>query len=96
MSRTIFQVIYLCFLQIFNMKEEFNRKVYSLREKKVKLVRNVHQLENQLSYLYDELPEDCRILPPPKPQLNIPKEFPERQYQVGLNKLSCVELKMLR
>ncbi|XP_054260154.1 cilia- and flagella-associated protein 44-like [Macrosteles quadrilineatus] len=68
--------------EIFNMKEEFNRKVYSLREKKVKLVRNVHQLENQLLYLYDELPEDCRILPPPKPQLNIPKEFPERQYQI--------------
>lgn len=40
-------------------------------------------LENKLTELHKELPEESRIEPPNQPQLNLVKEFPERQYQVS-------------
>lgn len=40
-------------------------------------------LENKLTELHKELPEESRIEPPNQPQLNLVKEFPERQFQVS-------------
>ncbi|KAG8283692.1 cilium-dependent cell motility [Homalodisca vitripennis] len=69
--------------EIYNMKEEFNRKVHMLREHKVELVRKMEHLETRLICLHKELPKDSRIHSPPLPQLNVAKEYPERQYQIS-------------
>lgn len=71
------------YFQIFNIKEGFNKKIYTLRAQKVDLVKKMWTLENKLTELHKELPEESRIEPPNQPQLNLVKEFPERQYQVS-------------
>lgn len=64
------------------MKENFNKKVYELREEKIKLLRKYQLLQQKLEEIHDDLDTEDRIYCPALPKINIQAEFPEMQFQV--------------
>lgn len=69
-------------LQIYTVKENFNKKVYELREEKIKLLEKYKFLQHKLEEIHSDLDAEDRICCSALPRINIQAEFPEIQFQV--------------
>ena len=64
-------------LQIHKYKYEFNQRLLKLRNKKIRVIEEIKSLVNQLSDVYDKLPDaEVRELPP-VPEMDL-EELPEK------------------
>jgi hypothetical protein len=65
------------------MKDNFNRKVYDLQNKKTTLVRRFSALNVTLKNIHTELDPAQRKFPPEIPKFDEKLEFPDKEIKVG-------------
>ena len=65
------------FLQIHQYKYEFNQRLLSLRDKKLKIIEMIHSLIQSLNNVQNQLAEEHRKPLPKTPQMEL-DEIPEK------------------
>ena len=71
------------FLQLFKIKDNFNSKVYDLRNTKTALIERFNELDAKLKNIHRELDPTQRKLLSEIPKFDEKLEFPEREFKVG-------------
>jgi hypothetical protein len=66
------------------MKDNFNSKVYDLRNKKAALIERLDELNAMLTHIHRELDPTQRKFLSEIPKFDEKLEFPEREFKVGL------------
>jgi hypothetical protein len=70
-------------LQLFLIKDNYNSKVYDLRNKKTVLVERFSELNATLKHIHRELDPEQRKFLSDIPEFDEELEFPERGTKVG-------------
>lgn len=73
----------VCILQLFLIKDNFNSKVYDLRNKKTVLIERFNELNATLKCIHTELEPVQRKFLSDIPKFDEELEFPERGTKVG-------------
>jgi hypothetical protein len=71
------------FFQLFLIKDNFNSKVYDLRNKKIALIEKFTALNDTLKNIHRELDPTQRKFPPEIPKFDKKLEFPDKEIKVG-------------
>jgi hypothetical protein len=69
--------------QLFLIKDNFNSKVYDLRNKKIALVERFTELNATLKNIHRELDPTQRKYLPEVPKFDEKLEFPDKRIKVG-------------
>lgn len=74
--------------ELFDMRNDFNQKLFSLREEKKNIYEFIAEKKRELENIHPQIPEPDRRYCPDFPEINEEKEYPERKF-VPKNKPSC-------
>jgi hypothetical protein len=77
-------------LQLFLIKDNFNSKVYDLRNKKTVLTERFNELNATLKCIHAELDTAQRKFLPDIPKFDEELEFPERVTEVGFTRFEAL------
>lgn len=69
---------------VYKIRNDYNVKVFALRDKKKSLIEYIQRKLKQLDKIHDEIPESRRVEPQIAVAFNFDKEYPERN--LDLNK----------
>lgn len=64
------------------MKDNFNKKLLEMQDRKVALTKTIKQLHFDLDLLHQELTEDQIKMPPPIPEIRITTGFSQLKSEV--------------
>lgn len=74
--------------ELFDMRNDFNQKLFKLREEKKNIYEFVAEKKRELDAIHPQIPEPDRKFCPGFPAINEEKEYPEKKF-VPHNKPSC-------
>jgi hypothetical protein len=66
----------------FNIRNDYNQKIFALRDKKKELIHYVKRKMRKLTEIHEEIPEAQRIMPEFNVTFDFNREFPERNFDL--------------
>lgn len=67
---------------VFNIRNEYNEKIFAMRDKKKNLIHYVQRKMQKLDEIHLEIPEDQRVKPNISVTFDFDREFPERNFDL--------------
>ena len=67
---------------VYNIRNDYNKKVFALRDKKKNLIEYIEKKLKKLVEIHLEIPEKQRVMPKIAVSFDFNREFPERNYDL--------------
>ncbi|XP_055535978.1 cilia- and flagella-associated protein 44 isoform X2 [Wyeomyia smithii] len=71
-----------CKEKLFTLKNDYNKQVFALRDKKMELIKYVEKQKKKLRKIHEEIPEEKRKMPTVDIKTNSTLEFPENEFKL--------------